>query len=119
MTNYDGEERRKIPQIVETRMSRADMDELVERLTEAQAASIASGIKAAVTDEVALKFWMSGIRALQEHAAEHTGRWLLGGVWAVVQKLMLFMLLGGVVYAIGGWSALAKVWHVIFGGSNP
>lgn len=70
MTNYDGEERRKIPQIVETLMSRADMDELVERLTEAQAASIASGIKAAVTDEVALKFWMSGIRALQEHAAE-------------------------------------------------
>ena len=119
MTNYDGEERRKIPQIVEARMSRADMDELVERLTEAQAASSASGIKAAVTDEVALKFWMSGIRALQEHAAEHTGRWLLGGVWAVVQKLMLFMLLGGVVYAIGGWSALAKVWHVIFGGPNP
>lgn len=101
------------------RLSQADIDELVERIADANTKAISSALQQSINEETASKFWMSGIRALQEHAAEHTGRWLLGGVWAVVQKLMLFMLLGGVVYAIGGWSALAKVWHVIFGGPNP
>lgn len=113
---YDGEERREA---VTVRLSQVDMDTLVSRIAESNAKSIAQALHETMSDETALKFWAAGIRALQEHAAEHTGRWLLGGVWAIVQRLMLFMLLGGVVYAIGGWSALAKVWHVIFGGANP
>lgn len=114
MTKYEGEERREAAVV---RLSEVDMDDLVAKIAESNAAAISDALSKTMSEETALRFWMAGIRALQEHAAEHTGRWLLGGVWAIAQKLMLFMLLGGVVYAIGGWSALAKVWDAFFGGT--
>lgn len=115
MTKYEGEERREA---VTVSLSPKDIDALVTRIAESSAKATAQALHDALNEDTALRFWVAGIKALQEHAAEHTGRWILGGVWSIVQRLMLFVLLGGIVYAIGGWTALAKVWDVIFGGGT-
>lgn len=113
--NWPEKERRRETVV---RLSRQDMDELVKKIREANAESIAEALNSALTDDVAVRFWSAGLRAIQTHAAEHTGRFILGGVWAVAQKLLLFVTIGSLIYAIGGWAALAKLWHAFFG-ANP
>jgi hypothetical protein len=57
----------------------------------------------------------AGFRALQEEAQANTGRFVLRGLIGLVKKLSTFVVLGGMVYAIGGWTALGKLWHALFG----
>ncbi len=84
---------------------------LEERISHA----VAAGIQSAMTEDAARQFWGAGFRELQEEAQAHTGRFVLGGLAGLMKKLGTFMVLGGMVYAIGGWTALAKLWHALFG----
>lgn len=90
-------------------------DETIAYLKQITEQAVANGIKAAINKETATAFWSAGFEALQENATQHAGRFVLGGMWGLMRRLSMFVLLGGVVYAIGGWSALAKLWHALWG----
>lgn len=101
-------ERRK--PVAEVRLT----DETIAYLEERIAAAVGNGIKTAITEETAVAFWSAGLAALQKQATQHAGRFVLGGIWGLARKASLFFLLGGIVYAIGGWAALAALAKTIF-----
>lgn len=67
-----------------------------------------------LTEEAAKKFWLAGLEVLQEQAQNHAGRFVLGSLSAMFRKVTIFVLVGGLVYAIGGWSALAGLFKTLF-----
>lgn len=85
----------------------------MERLMEK---AVQQGLSKAMTDENAEAFWAAGFKVLQEQAAKHTGRFVLGGLAGLARKLLVFAFLGSIVYMVGGWALLAKFWHALFGG---
>lgn len=68
--------------------------------------AVAEGVRAAMTQEAAVEFWATGLDVLQKQAAQAAGGWVMTGLGALFRKVALFALLGGLVYALGGWSAL-------------
>jgi len=91
------------------------MPETIALLEDRMSHAVAAGIQSAMTEDAARQFWAAGFRALQEEAQTHTGRFVLGGLIGLVKKLITFVALGGMVYAIGGWTLLGKLWHALFG----
>lgn len=83
------------------------------------AAAVREGIKGAMTEETAAAFWAAGLTVLQKQATQHAGRFVLGGLWGLLRKASLFMALGGIVYAIGGWTALATLFKALFTSGSP
>lgn len=77
--------------------------------------AVAEGISAAMTDEAAEKFWNTGLAVLQRQAKTAAGGFVLGGLGALFRRVGLFVLLGGIVYWIGGWSALATFGKFLMG----
>lgn len=102
-------ERRK--PVAEVRLT----DETIAHLEERIVAAVGDGIKTAITEETAVAFWSAGLAALQKQATQHAGRFVLGGIWGLLRKASLFFMLGGIVYAVGGWAALAALAKTIFG----
>ena len=102
-------ERRK--PVAEVRLT----DETIAYLEERIAAAVGNGIKTAITEETAVAFWSAGLAALQKQATQHAGRFVLGGILGLLRKASLFFMLGGIVYAVGGWAALAALAKTIFG----
>jgi hypothetical protein len=80
--------------------------------------AVAEGMRAAMTPEAAREFWTTGLTVLQEEAKNVAGGLVLSGVSGLLKKAGLFMLLGGLVYWVGGWAALAKMGAVLFGDSK-
>lgn len=95
---------------VEVRLTKEAIDYLDKHIEVA----VQSGIRSAMTEETAKRFWSAGLSVLQDQASTHAGRFVLGGLWGLVRKVSMFLMLGSIVYAIGGWAALLKLWHVIF-----
>lgn len=89
-------------------------DETIAYMEERIAAAVGSSIKSAMTEDNAAAFWAAGLSVLQKQATQHAGRFVLGGLVGVVRKLGLFLTLGGIIYAMGGWSALAALFKVLF-----
>lgn len=90
-------------------------DETIAHLEERIVAAVGDGIKTAITEDTAVAFWSAGLAALQKQATQHAGRFVLGGIWGLLRKASLFFMLGGIVYAVGGWAALAALAKTIFG----
>lgn len=111
MATQENSERRKNSGPAEVRLT----DETVEYLESRIAAAVGQGIKSAMTEDTAAAFWSAGLVVLQKQASHHAGRFVLGGLWGLVRKLSLFFMLGGVVYALGGWGALAALFKALFG----
>lgn len=103
-------ERRKHIAPPEVRLS----DKTVQYLEERIAVGVSNGLKAAMTKETAAAFLGAAVAVMQEQATEHAGRFVLGGLWGAVRKLAMFFTLGGIVYALGGWSALAVFFKALF-----
>lgn len=76
--------------------------------------AVEKGINDAINEDMAERFWSAGLNVLQRQATDHAGRFVLGGLWSMVQRLSMFVVLGGVVYAVGGWAALAGLFKTIF-----
>lgn len=89
-------------------------DETINYLNERIAEAVARGIKGAITEDTAKAFWSAGFTVLQDQAAEHAGRFVIGGLWGLARKVSMFLILGGVVYAIGGWAGLAALFKALF-----
>ena len=89
-------------------------DKTLAHLETLMAASVRRAIHEALTEEAAERFWGAGLRVLQRQATDHAGRFVIGGLWGLIRRASMFLVLGGVVYAIGGWSALAGLAKTIF-----
>ena len=77
--------------------------------------AVADGMREVITDPEAMDaVWSSAARSLQRSAKERAGGLVLGAMSGLVSKLALFLALGGIVYAIGGWAALGKLWAALF-----
>lgn len=85
----------------ESRLLLADMLENRMRI------AVAEGIAESMTDENAARFCRAVLSEAQKMASEKTGQMVGGAVMALVKRGLLFVFLGSIVYAIGGWSALA------------
>lgn len=93
--------------------------ETITLMEQRMAAAVQAGIKRALNEpDTVAQFWAAGLHVLQRQATQHTGRFVIGGLVGLVQKVGMFLVLGGMVYAVGGWSALAKLWQVFFGGGS-
>lgn len=89
-------------------------DETIKYLETKMANAVQSGIQNAINERTAEAFWAAGFRVLQTQASQHTGRFVLGGLWSLMSRVGMFLVLGGVVYAFGGWSALASFGKALF-----
>ena len=89
-------------------------DETIAYLEILMAKAVRDGIKGAMTEETASAFWSAGLAVLQKQATQHAGRFVLGSLWVLTRKAAVFFLLGGLVYAAGGWTALAALYKNIF-----
>lgn len=77
--------------------------------------AVAEGMREVLTDdEVLNKFLTALVKQLQSAATKNTGKFVLGSVRAVIARGSTFLLLGMLVYSVGGWSAVAKLWHSMF-----
>lgn len=94
-------------------------DTTLAHLEGLMASAVQKGISDAMTEATAEKFWAAGLNVLQKQATQHAGRFVIGGLTGLLRKASLFLLLGGAVYAVGGWSALAGLFKTIFNGSAP
>ncbi|MBL8387021.1 MAG: hypothetical protein JNK17_02170 [Hydrogenophaga sp.] len=81
--------------------------------------AVREGIKEAMTEEAAEAFWGAGLAMLQKQAQQHAGRFVLGGLMGLAKKAGLFVMFGGIVYAVGGWTALAGLFKSIFSSPSP
>lgn len=93
--------------------------ETIALMEQRMSAAVSDGIKNALTEpDTVAQFWAAGLSVMQKQASEHTGRFVICGLVGLAQKVGMFLVLGGMVYAVGGWSALASLWRVVFGGGG-
>lgn len=92
-------------------------DETLTYMEKLMQKAVQDGLTKAMTEQNAEAFWTAGFKVLQEQAARHTGRFVLGGMVGLFRKLLVFAFLGSIVYMIGGWTLLAKFWQSLFGGN--
>lgn len=95
-------------------------EETLKHMQELMRDAVREGVRELVTPETMEQFWSSGFQQLQKQATQQAGRVVLGGLVGLLRKAGLFLLLGGIVYAVGGWSALATLAKALFssGGST-
>lgn len=89
-------------------------EETLTHLKDVMRDAVREGVRDLVTEETIAAFWSGGMAMLQQQAAQHAGRFVLGGLWGLFRKASLFLLLGGAVYALGGWTALAALAKTLF-----
>ena len=88
--------------------------EALQQISDRVAEAVRDGIKGAITEDTAEAFWLAGLAVFQKQATAHAGRFVLGGFMVLVRKAILFLLLGGIFYAIGGWAGLALLFKSLF-----
>lgn len=103
-------------QATEVRLREETLDHMQSMMRDA----VREGVRELLTEETMNQFWSSGFQQLQKQATQQAGRVVLGGLVGLLRKAGLFLLLGGIVYAVGGWSALATLAKALFssGGST-
>lgn len=83
-------------------------------LQEQMTASTERAIRNVLEDEHALQgFASSLVNAVQAIAREKTGGVVLGAIGGLFSKLALFVMLAGIVYVLGGWAAIPKLWALL------
>jgi hypothetical protein len=65
--------------------------------------AIAEGLLRAIRHD---EFWPALTTGMQRHAQAEAGGWLFGSLKAAMSKAAMFLLLGLLLYLVGGWSAL-------------
>jgi hypothetical protein len=65
--------------------------------------AIAEGLLLAIKHD---EFWPTLTAGMQRHAQAEAGGWLFGSLKAALSKAALFLVLGLLVYLVGGWSGL-------------
>lgn len=65
--------------------------------------AVSAGIRTAVSDPA---LWADLRKAFVAQAHQEAGGWLIGGLKMFFGKILLFVVVGMIVYMWGGWSAL-------------
>jgi hypothetical protein len=94
-------------------------DETLAHLKGLMRDAVRDGVRDLVTEETIEQFWAGGLNMLQKQATQHAGRFVLSGLWGLASKASLFLMLGGMVYALGGWTALASLFKAVFTHGGP
>lgn len=89
-------------------------EETLKHLQDVMREAVREGMRDLVTEDAIERFWSGGLSMLQKQATQHAGRFVLGGLWGLFRKASVFIVLGGVVYALGGWNALAALFKAVF-----
>ena len=90
-----------------------------EELAELVEHAVKRGISAAVNDPETLgRFWDGAFSRAGQRAQAETGKFVIGAGASIARKIFWFLLFGFGVYQIGGWSAVAKLWGVMFGSAS-
>lgn len=93
-------------------------EETLQHMQSLMREAVRQGVQDLVTERTIEQFWAGGLNMLQKQATQHAGRFVLGGLWGLARKASLFILLGGMVYAVGGWTALAALFKTVFYGGG-
>ncbi|MFM2054248.1 MAG: hypothetical protein RL456_2285 [Pseudomonadota bacterium] len=81
---------------------------------DAIAEGVTVGLQQAVMDEATFDVLaMRTAQALRRSATRASGQLVIDGVIALGKRVILFVSLAILIYAIGGWAALVQVWKVI------
>lgn len=99
----------------EVRLQQDTIDHLEEKMR----AAVSAGISEALRGDSAKEFWTTGLELLKTEAQKKTGLLVMAGALALVRRIGFFILAGGIVYAVGGWSALSALWKVLTQGTPP
>lgn len=76
--------------------------------------AVADGLRQVLGDKaIVAQFWDGAFEALQQRAQHQTGRFLLGTLGVVARKAVMFCAIGLIVYSLGGWAALVKLWNAM------
>jgi hypothetical protein len=95
-------------------------EETLTHMKELMRDAVRDGLRESINEDVIEAFWAGGVKMLQRQATEHAGRFVLGGIMGIVRRISLFLVLGGIVYALGGWTALASLGKMLFNnGGTP
>jgi len=93
----------------------SDLETTIQAEASKTREAMPEAIRKVVTDSNTMGlFWAAAFESLQGAAQRHTGEILFSGLKAIAKRLMLFVSLGLIVYAIGGWTALLKLWAIIW-----
>jgi len=76
--------------------------------------AVAEGIGAAMNDKNAATFCRAMVQEAKNMAAEKSVEMAGGVLKAFLGKALTFVFLGSLVYAVGGWSALAAMGKFLF-----
>lgn len=104
---YNGPERRTQHEV---RLSGDTLAHIQQQME----AAVTKAMANIINEQTAEAFWRAGFNVLQKQAATHTGRFVLGGLWGFARKLALFVAVGSIIYATGGWAALSALGKALF-----
>lgn len=79
---------------------------VAEAVQEALPKAMPIGLKASLKDP---EVWAAASEGMQQHVSNKAGGWIMKTVLMFFSRLMLFLVLGSIVYALGGWPLLAKI----------
>lgn len=100
-------------------LSDSALAELNETTRKAVAEGIKQGIREAIEDEeIVNAYWARGIAVAKDQARKQAGAILFSSLGEILKRAAQFAMLGMLVYAVGGWSALAGLIKVLFGGET-
>lgn len=82
---------------------------LADMLRDEMRIAVAEGVSAAMTDENAARFVRAVIAETQKMATLKAGEMAGSAIKALLGRTLLFVFVGSIVYAWGGWAALAAM----------
>ncbi len=100
---------------VEDPAARRQIEALAGMLPEMIREGTAQGLQSALAQP---ETWVAVAKGFREAARREAGTAVLNGLAALARKLLLFLAIGGLVYWIGGWAALAGLWKALSGSQS-
>lgn len=80
--------------------------ETVEVIRKVVQEVVKESVSSVMTEKNAMLFWRAGIKMLQVEAKEGASNFVVWSVKQVAARTAMFLIAGGVIYAVGGWELL-------------
>lgn len=87
-----------------------------DAMRQAIRSAVTSGIKDAIQDRELLEvFWQKAFEKLQEDSTNYAKKFIWTRIKDALNKGVSFFIIGMIIYSIGGWSAVHRLWISIIG----
>jgi len=81
--------------------------------------AVAEGIREALHDpDIMDEFWEHAFGRLQRDSTDYAKSFLWSGFKQLVGKAVTFFILGMLIYSIGGWQAVHRIWLLMWGNNG-